>query len=281
MSDEQVQTDLEWAAGHLRRAGELRLQAAQALERGDLEAAVDLEREARLEDRQFEALRRRGRRVPSSGQLTARTEAVTALSEMGVPAPPREIAAYHEARFGQPLDVRALASIRRDERKAFDRHQRSGQPGHHATGQAVYLVPALETRFYRPVHGPLTLSSWPLEKRLIAPTSARADHLRLTETIATVAQTQSQDAAVRLGDLAARYARHIPGASDPGAAVDLGRIVATCQSELALIGDRDSEARRAAAERAAAQLDPVEQLWGSGLQNGLAAVDSSGRKVRA
>jgi hypothetical protein len=269
------ETDLEEAAERMRRAGELRLQAAEAIAAGDLDLAADLEREARLEDRQFQKLRRRPRRAPAagSGQIAARTQAVNALSEMAVPAPPREIAAYHDARFRRPLDARALASIRRDERKAFDRH---GGPGH-----AVYLAPALEIRFFRPVRGPLTLSSWPLEMRLIAPTSARVDHLRLTETIATVAQTVDDDEAARaLTALAARYARHIPGALELGAEPTLDRIVHACRAELDVIADRDRADRRAAAERAVAQLDPAEQLWGSERPRGLAVVTGSGPEVR-
>jgi hypothetical protein len=204
----------------------------------------------------------------AGARLSARAQAITALSEMEVPAPAREIAAYHAARFEQPLDVRALASIRRDERKAWERSHGS---------HPVYLAPALETRFFRPVRGPLTLSTWPMERRLIGSSSARADHLRLAIRIAEMAAklpgTAASDA---LAKLLWRYAQSVPGAGHRGKDADPLTTAAAARAELKLIVPQDDEERMAGARRALVQLSASQQLWGH--DHGLQLVADAGAR---
>ena len=59
---------------------------------------------------------------------------MASLNELEVPSSPREIADYASARFGRTVDYRAFASIRRDERRAFDSTR---------SNRAVYIVPAI------------------------------------------------------------------------------------------------------------------------------------------
>jgi len=259
-------------AALLEEAADLTGRAARAA------AAGELEEMRRLETQSAE-LRRRAQRTSRSieharvgrdagSRISARAQAITALSEMDVPAPAREIAAYHAARFGQTLDVRALASIRRDERKAWERSQ-----GTHP----VYLAPALETRFFRPVRGPMTLSTWPMEKRLIGSSSARIDHLRLAIRIAEMADKLSGTvAAEALGKLVWRYAGSIPGAAQPGKSVEPAIIAAAARTELELVASQDDKDRAAGAQRALAQLSDEQQLWGH--EHGLQLVVESGAR---
>jgi hypothetical protein len=262
----------ERVADLLQQAAELTREAAHAAEEGDLGLMNTLEAHSAQLRREAQRVARRSQRprasVDAGARLSARAQAITALSEMEVPAPAREIAAYHAARFEQPLDVRALASIRRDERKAWERSQ---------AAHPVYLAPALETRFFRPVRGPLTLSTWPMEQRLIGSSSARVDHLRLAMQIAETADKLSGTAAAEaVAKLAWRYALSIPGATDPGKTAKPTQIAAAARAELELVASQDEEERTAGARRALAQLSEAQQLWGQ--EHGLQLVAEAGAR---
>jgi len=238
----------------LDRVAKLHQQAAEAAGRGDLERVDALTVEAARLRRSAERARHPRRRGEAGGGRTStRSQALAALDDMGVPSPPREIAGFHLARFGSELDVRGLASVRRDERKAFDRYG-SNRP-------APYLVPALDTRLLQPVRGPLTLSSWQLERRLLGPTSSRVDHLRLTRRFAELAKELSGERRDRTLELAARYAQSITGALGD-AQPDPDSIIEAADSELSEISSMDEDERAGAAQRARQQLKPDEQLWG-------------------
>ena len=258
------------AADLLDQAAGLTRKAAEAAQAGDLELMTALETESGQLRRKAQRVARRSLRprvsADAGARISARVQAINALSEMGVPAPAREIATYHAARFGQDLDARALASIRRDERKAWDRS--------HGT-HPVYLAPALETRFFRPVRGPLTLSTWPMERRLVGASSARVDHLRLAVRIADMAGKLAETAASEeLVKLARRYALSIPGGTEPGKPPDPAAIVAAARAELDLVEGQDEEERAAGARRALSQLSDTQQLWGE--EQGLRLVAEGG-----
>ena len=88
---------------------------------------------------------------------SARQVVAGALAEIGVACRAKIVTEYAEARFGQRVEPRTLAALRRDERRAWDK--RSARP--------TFIVPALEGRYFQPVRGLLTLSDWPLERRKI------------------------------------------------------------------------------------------------------------------
>src|SRR3954447_20502332 len=126
------------AAELLAASSDLTRRAADALTDGDIAAADALEvraDELRRQARLTIARVVRRSRSASGGRLTAREQAISALAEMGVPSPPREIAQFHAARFSSSLDARALASVRRDEAAAWERDPSS---------RAAFLVPALD-----------------------------------------------------------------------------------------------------------------------------------------
>jgi hypothetical protein len=178
-----------------------------------------------------------------------------ALAEIGVACRARVVSDYAEARFGQRVEPRTLAALRRDERRAWDK----------SSARPTYIVPALEGRYFQPVRGLLTLSEWPLERRLLGPWSERADHLAATAQLARqLAWLSERDAAVaeRLAPVVAEMAASIPGALE-GPGLDTARVESAALAELGPLGDRDEPWRREAAARARQQLPREQQLWGS------------------
>jgi hypothetical protein len=180
-----------------------------------------------------------------------------ALAEIGVACRARVVTDYAEARFGQRVEPRSLAALRRDERRAWEK----------SSARPTYIVPALEGRYFQPVRGLLTLSDWPLERRLLGPWSERADHLAATAQLARqLAWLSERDTAVaeRLAPVVAEMAASIPGALD-GPGLDTARVEAAALAELGPLGERDEPWRRDAAARARSQLPREQQLWGSAI----------------
>ncbi len=178
-----------------------------------------------------------------------------ALAEIGVACRARVVADYAEARFGQRVEPRSLAALRRDERRAWEK----------SSARPTYVVPALEGRYFQPVRGLLTLSDWPLERRLLGPWSERADHLAATAQLARqLAWLSERDTTVaeRLAPVVAELAASIPGALD-GAGLDTARVESAALAELGPLAERDEPWRRDAASRARAQLPREQQLWGT------------------
>lgn len=196
-------------------------------------------------------------RNTSSPARSGRQVVAGALAEIGVPSRARVLADYAQARFGERVEPRALAALRRDERRAWAK----------SSARPTYIVPALEGRFFQPVRGLLTLSDWPLERRLLGPWSERADHLAATAQLARqLAWLSDRDPGVaeRLASVVAGMARSIPGALD-GQDVDTARVESAAEAELAPLAVRDEPWRKEAAVRARAQLTEEQQLWGASI----------------
>jgi hypothetical protein len=180
-----------------------------------------------------------------------------ALAEIGVACRARVVTDYAEARFGQRVEPRTLAALRRDERRAWEK----------SSARPTYVVPALEGRYFQPVRGLLTLSDWPLERRLLGPWSERADHLAATAQLARqLAWLSERDTAVaeRLAPVVAEMAASIPGALE-GPGLDTARVESAALAELGPLAERDEPWRREAAARARSQLPREQQLWGSAI----------------
>lgn len=196
------------------------------------------------------------KRKPSSSR-SGRQVVTGALAEIGVPCRVKVVTDYAEARFGERIEPRALAALRRDERRAWG----------NSSVRPVYVVPALEGRYYQPVRGLLTLSDWPLERRVVGPWSERADHLAATAQLARqLAWLSERDSAVaeRLAPVVAGMAQSIPGALE-GREVDTARVESAAEAERSALAARDDPWRREAAARARAQLTEEQQLWGTSI----------------
>lgn len=244
----------------LKQAAQLAEEAVAALQAGDDKKAAQLQQEAdsawwrarRLGQRQY-VQRPAATRAPS-----ARERMVSALADLGVPCSPKQIAAYSEAKTGERLDVRTLASIRRDEFRSWQS----------AAKRDSYLVPALEGPWLVAGRGRFALSHWPLWTRIVGPLSPRADHLKSSLHIADQIRRlpATTDVRVCMLDLLATYVRTVPGALGDawhvGKDLNLVRIRAAVDAELSAIKDEDETYRKREADRATRTLDDMQLIWG-------------------
>lgn len=246
----------------LKDAARLADQAAEALRQGDAAAAQRLQHDA--ENAWWRARRLGQRQVQRPAKVrstSARDRTVAVLTELGVPSSPKQIAAYAEARTGKPFDVRALASIRRDENRSWSSGSR----------RDTYIVPALEGPWFMAGRGRLTLSHWPLRQRIVGPLSPRADHLRsCLQIVDRVDSTPTgSESSARMRNLVAEYARSVPGAlADAwmtGEELEVSRIRVAVAAELDLIQGEDDSWREREADRASRQLTTEQLIWGGAM----------------
>nr|WP_055502526.1 hypothetical protein [Nonomuraea pusilla] len=244
-----------------RRIDELRSAVRRAMRARDTGTARVLRAELRHAERAWDALVSTvpaGPPEPPAPRLvTVREQVHQALHLLGAPAQPRLIVAVSGAFFGGTIRSAQLTSLRRDEARSF-RSSPYGRP--------YYLCAALTDRL-SPARGLLTLSAWPLERRVIGPLSPRVDFLTCAIAIATAAATAAAGAAApdeRATRLLAGLARNIPGGADGDVAPpDPERVAAAARAELAVHAERDTRDRAELAQRATSQLGDVARLFGA------------------
>jgi hypothetical protein len=195
------------------------------------------------------------------GRRPSLREAVLAvLSVPGVPVTPRTVSEVALAGFNVQLPVRLFASLRRDERRAFDSGVR----------RESLVVPAIDADTFLAIPRLITSSSWALGRRLIGSLSLRANHLRLIAALADLVSRRYVEVAGHapgvsptdpLAELIGRYAETVKDAIIPGTPPDPAHIANVALAELEGIGRADQEEREAAAARLAA-LPRKIQLWG-------------------
>ncbi|EWC64449.1 hypothetical protein UO65_0056 [Actinokineospora spheciospongiae] len=199
--------------------------------------------------------------------LPAREHVHRALTLLRAPAAPKLIVNVHEAFFSGELPPTKLSSLRRDEERSY-----RSAPG----ARPYYLCPALAHDLLAPARALLTLSTWPLERRIIGPLSPRVDFLGSAIRVgeAVLAATPSTDNAGHLATrLLRRFATNIPNAlphshgsraqSDP---LDPERVIDAAHAELEVHLDADHRTRVESATRARKQLRDDEQLFGTRLR---------------
>ncbi|MFC9399197.1 hypothetical protein ACFTWS_39700 [Streptomyces sp. NPDC057027] len=180
-----------------------------------------------------------------------------ALTLLGAPASPKLISSVYEAFFTEPLIATKLASLRRDEERSFT-----------AQGYArpYYICAALTHDRLTPARGLLAVSVWPLERRIVAPLSPRADFL--VHAIGTAEQILRLDLAGyppsgAARQLLRRFALNIPGAYEDEEAPDPERVISAARAEAAVHQQADDLQRRTAADRARLQLTDAQKLFGA------------------
>ncbi|WP_433444337.1 hypothetical protein [Nonomuraea sp. CA-141351] len=235
-----------------RRIDELRAAVRKAMRIRDGATARALRAELRTAEREWDALvsGEQPQAKPEPPRLvTVREQVQQGLRLLGAAAQPRLVVAVSDAFFGGTIRSAQLTSLRRDEERSF-RSSPHGRP--------YYLCAALTDRL-SPARGLLTLSTWPMERRVVGPLSPRVDFL--TCAIA-VASHESIDG--RAGRLLVRMARNIPGATDGTLGPpDPERVIEAARAELRVHGERDTRDRAELAQRAAAQLGDVARLFGA------------------
>lgn len=266
------------------RIDQLRRAIRDALGDGDAERATELRAQLRRTERAWDALvgtshpdTPAARIEPApltastrhASMLPAREHVHRALMLLRVPAAPKLIVNIHEAFFPGELSAAKLSSLRRDEERSY-----RAAPG----ARPYYLVPALTHDLLSPVRALISVSTWPLEQRVIGPLSPRVDFLTSAACIAEAVQAADQygesgstSAALQL---LWRFAANIPGATPTGhathGAVDPQQVLEAAHAELRLHTDDDHLTRTEAARRARIQLSETQQLFGAPL-GGVAA----------
>lgn len=253
------------------RIAELRAAVRRAMAAGDRGAARGLRAELRETERAWDdavlgapapAARAGGER----GLLPVRDQVHQALTLLGAPAAPKLIGSVYAAFFPGEIPGSRLTSLRRDEERSF-RTAPYARP--------YYLCAALTADLLAPARGLLTVSTWPLEQRIVGPLSPRTDFLtaavRLAEHAARGGGTPSPD----VQRLLWRFASNIPGAvTGTVGTAEPARLAAAARAELDVHREPDRRRREAAAARARERLDDAERLFGSRLR----AVRGSGRR---
>lgn len=145
--------------------------------------------------------------------------------------------------------------MRRDEERSF-RSAPYARP--------YYLCAALTADLLAAARGLLAISAWPMSRRVVGPLSPRVDYLTGAIRVAERYRDLS-DVNPNARRLLWRFAANIPRAAENFATMSPDEIVIAARAELTVHERADSELRAAAAERAASQLDDVEQLFGAGL----------------
>ncbi|TYB51496.1 hypothetical protein FXF51_53450 [Nonomuraea sp. PA05] len=234
------------------RIDELRAGVRKAMRVRDSATARVLRAELRSAERSWDALVS-GRQVSSKEEparlVTVREQVHQGLRLLGAAAQPRLVVAVSDAFFGGTIRSSQLTSLRRDEERSF-RSSPFGRP--------YYLCAALTDRL-SPARGLLTLSTWPLERRVVGPLSLRVDFLTCA---ISVAEHYSEDE--RALRLLIRMGRNIPGATDGTLALpDPARVVEAARAELRVHAERDTRDRAELAERATAQLGDAARLFGA------------------
>ncbi|MEV4374219.1 hypothetical protein AB0J71_44695 [Nonomuraea sp. NPDC049637] len=235
-----------------RRIDGLRAGVRKAMRVRDGATARVLRAELRAAERAWDALvsgEQPRARAAGPRLVTVREQVHQALALLGAAAQPRLVVAVSGAFFAGTIRSAQLTSLRRDEERSF-RSTPHGRP--------YYLCAALTDRL-SPARGLLTLSTWPLERRVVGPLSPRVDFL--TCAIAVATHDSDDERALRL---LARMARNVPGAT----AADLGppdrrRIAEAARAELAVHAERDTRDRAELARRATSQLGDVARLFGA------------------
>ncbi|MEU8346369.1 hypothetical protein SAMN05443665_103130 [Actinomadura meyerae] len=205
-----------------------------------------------------------GERGGERGLLPVRDQVHQALTLLGAPAAPKLIGSVYAAFFPGEIAASRLTSLRRDEERSF-RTAPYARP--------YYLCAALTADLLAPARGLLTVSTWPLERRIVGPLSPRTDFLTAAVRLAEHAGRGTPSPDVQR--LLWRFASNIPGAvTGTVGTADPEALAAAARAELDVHREPDLRRRGAAAARARERLDDAERLFGSRLR----AVRASGRR---
>lgn len=249
------------AASLMAQAADLTHKVAELLAAGRVAEAEGADREARaLRQRALRQARRAPGATSSAIYAPAESEretVVEGLTELDVIAPARLVSDYVGARFSRSVTPRLFSSLRRDERRAWER---SG------SSRPVFIVPALEGSYFTQARGMLALSAWPMWRRLVGPRTGRVELLRAAGNVLeqhTWLIETDDSAAARMERLLVTLVRTVPGALDGWSVRKGDRTREAIDRELQVLREADELWRHDAAERAQQQLDAVEQLWGA------------------
>ncbi|MGW3774055.1 hypothetical protein [Actinomadura verrucosospora] len=247
------------------RITELRAAVRRAMAAGDRVRARELRAELRRGEAAWDDAvlgettgsgDRRDAHAGPRGLLPVREQVHQALTLLGAPAAPKLIGSVYAAFFPGEIPGSSLTSLRRDEERSF-RTAPYARP--------YYLCAALTADLLAPARGLLTVSTWPLEQRVVGPLSPRTDFLTCALRLAEHAGRGSPSPDVQR--LLWRFASNIPGAaSGTVGTVDPAVLAEAARAELDVHRASDRRRRESAAARARERLDDAERLFGTRLR---------------
>jgi hypothetical protein len=188
-----------------------------------------------------------------TGDPPIRETVAEILHMVGVPLPARLVSELAAVILDRQAPAARLASVRRDEDRAFRRRP---------TARPEWIVPALNAINLAAMPRLLALSSWEPERRIVGPRSAHVNHLRAVLALIEQAKRRSWTPTQhqRFLALLRRLAAPVIGGTQVSS-IGLERVADAVREELKLIEPEDRR-DRAQATRLLMDLGPREQLWG-------------------
>lgn len=179
--------------------------------------------------------------APRRTERPVRAKVLDALDDLGWPAYTRQIGPYIEARMGDKIAPTRFGVLARDEQNSFNSSR----------ARPVYLGFALTSVRGEAIKRLLVRSDWELERRIVAPTTGRVQHLIMTMRFCELALELDELAArpERLRFLAADHARDLPGVKVRHGKFDLEAWRDIARAELERVRLRDKKQRAEAARR--------------------------------
>ncbi len=182
---------------------------------------------------------RRSRAASRTGAVAPRQPLrqalLDALADLGYPTASRTLAAFLAARVGREVPSNQFGRIAAQERAAFRRVGEGARP--------VWLGSGVAADGFNPIKRIWGRSDWPLDWRIVAPTSMRMQHLRATEALCRMAEQAEKEAQDpdALRSLAMAHAEDLPEVAVDREDPDFGRYAAVADQ---LINEYEPEDRR-------------------------------------
>jgi len=238
---------------------------AELIDRVDVLEGLDAKRDAFIQLLRKEASQTRLRQEEKS----VRQFVLEALREIDRPQKAGFLNEYVWASEQVNLDTRGFGALRRDERKAWERHRGRRIAGDRRPPRSAYIVPALDAEG-RPHPRWVTRSDWPAERRVVLQPEDRLVELtKLTALIRARRQRKHEEPYDPLGSLIEKHAGQLledfdapPISEDARREEWLERVGKRAEKESKKAERATQEERRAAAQRIEA-LPEESQLWGA------------------
>jgi hypothetical protein len=166
----------------------------------------------------------------------------------------RELALFAQARYGRKVSATRFGSLSNDEASAFAKGR----------SRPVWLCHGLLADRGEAVKRLWGRSDWPLSERVVASTTGRAQHLRMTAALCRIAQGDARVSDPQMmAILAADHARDVPGLEVRRGKFDLEAWRGAAEALLEEVLPPDAASREAAASALSARLGDAEVLYGA------------------
>jgi len=238
---------------------------AELINRVDVLESLDEQRDVLIQRIREEASRTRLREEEKS----VRQFVLEALKEIDRPQKAGFLNEYVWASEQVNLDTRGFGALRRDERKAWERHRSRRLAGDRRPPRSAYIVPALDAQG-RPHPRWVARSDWPAERRVVLQPEDRLVELtKLSALIRARDQHKHEEPYDPLGSLIEKHAGQLledfdaPPISEGRRREEwLEKVGKRAEKEIKKAERATQQERRAAAQRIEA-LPEESQLWGA------------------